>query len=176
MDDKTIFTPHMPEVDSRPDIEQIFKRARKSAAAFQPDDEGIYHREVIIITPGRLLVGKVAPLARDIPSAMRDRLIGLAPPEPPLAIAVIAYTYLEALKRDMRLAIPFIDHLLGFAALGHSVWIFEGHPGALRAGCRGADLLLVDSAMLPFLDEMPDWQLLALETMRSREIKLVSRA
>jgi hypothetical protein len=175
MNDHAIFTPHMPEVDARPDIEQVFERARKSATAVHPDEDGLYHREVIIVTPGRLLVEKKAPLARDIPSAMRDRLIALAPPEPPLAMAAIAYTYFEALKKDIRSAIPFIDHLLGFAALGHSVWIFEGHRSAISAGCRGADMLLVDSAMLPFLEEMPDWQQQALEAMRGREIKLISR-
>jgi len=175
MNEQTIFTPHMPEVDPRLDIERVFERARKSAAALHPDEEGIYHKKAIIVTPGRLLVEKSAPLARDIPAEMLNRLIKLAPPEPPLAMAVITYTLLEALQRDMRKAIPFIDHLLGFSALGHSVWAFEGHPDALQAGCRSADLLLVDSAMLPFLDELTGWQGQALAVMRGREIKLISR-
>jgi hypothetical protein len=68
---------------------------------------------------------------------------------------VITYTYLEALKKDILQAIPFFGFLLGFAAIGHRVWVFEGHSSALQAGCREADLLIVDGGILPFLgDEM----------------------
>jgi len=55
------------------------------------------------------------------------------------------------------------------------VWVFEGHPSALAQGCRDADLLLVDSGMLPELERNPDWQATAEQVMRTPDIKLVSR-
>jgi hypothetical protein len=36
--------------------------------------------------------------------------------------------------------------LIGLASIGHSVWILDGQPDAFVAGCRDADLLIIDSA------------------------------
>jgi hypothetical protein len=171
-----LFLPHMPEIDTRPDIESIFKRARKAAAEPNLSTDGVYHRQIIIVTPGRLLIGKDCPLASELTEEQIARLEKWIPRSPTKQIGVIAYTFIDALKKDMRRTIPFIDYLLGFSAIGHSVWVFEGHPGSLAAGCRDADLLLVDSGMLPELDKNPDWQKVALGTMREKEIKLVKRA
>jgi hypothetical protein len=42
---------------------------------------------------------------------------------------------------------------MGFATIGHAVWIFDGSSLAmLAAGCREADLVIVDSA---FLEKLP---------------------
>jgi hypothetical protein len=60
------------------------------------------------------------------------------------------------------------------AYIGHSVWIFEGHPSALAAGCKGADLLIVDDAMVPHL--APDWQLVASSESPKLQIYLHDRA
>ena len=170
-----LFNPRMPEVDLRPDMEALFLRARAAAAEPVQDEDGIFHRQVIIVTPGRLLIGKECPLPAQIPQQQIAILESLVPRKPSRQIAVIAYTLLNALKSDMRRAIPFIDYLLGFATLGHSVWIFEGHPTALTAGCRGADLLLVDEGMLPALETQLDWRALALAGMHAPEIKLIAR-
>jgi hypothetical protein len=51
-------------------------------------------------------------------------------------IAAIAYTELSGLRSDISKTIPFFGILLGFAYIGHAVWIFEGHGSALVAGCR----------------------------------------
>ena len=66
-------------------------------------------------------------------------------------IAAIAFTDLAAITKSPDKAIPFLGILLGFAYIGHTVWVFEGHPSALEAGCREADVLLVDGAMVPHL-------------------------
>lgn len=170
-----LFEPRMPAVDIRPDIETIFARARAEAAVSVEDDQGLHRRQVIIVTPGRLIAAKECPLPVEIPQREIGRLKNLVPPKPAKHIAAIAYTYLEALKEDMGKAIPFIGYLLGFGMLGHSVWVFEGHPSALAAGCRDADMLLVDGGMLPYLEENPTWRETALGAMRGNEIKLITR-
>lgn len=175
MNNSDIFFPHIPEIFLRDDIEDVFNRARAAAAEPTQDAEGIYRRQMIIVTPGRLLIGKECPLAGELSPEYRAILEKYIPIKPVLQICVIAYTLLEALKKDMRQAIPFVDYLLGFAALGHSVWAFEGHASSLAAGCRDADLLLADSGMLPALENNPDWRKTALSTMRGKEIKLISR-
>jgi hypothetical protein len=170
-----MYTPHMPEVDPREDIETIFARVRSTAEEPHQGTDGIYRRQVVILTPGRLIIGKDCPLARDLLKEEIKILENLVPQKPAIQIAVIAYTFLNALKADMRKAIPFIDYLLGFAALGHSVWVFEGHHSALSAGCRDADLLLVDNGMLPSLEDIPNWRANAEAVMRTPNIKLISR-
>jgi len=167
----------MPEVDIRADIEEIFARARSAADQSTQGEDGLLHRQVIIVSPGRLLIAKECPIPAELSADALRTLAGLVPPKPPRQIAVIAYTLLDALKKDLRRAIPFFDLLRGFATLGHSVWIFEGHPSALAAGCREADLLLVDSAMLAELEKGADedWRTTALNAMRGNEIKIVAR-
>jgi hypothetical protein len=173
--DEKLFQPQMPEVDIRPDIEKIFDRARSSADESVIDEEGLYRRQVIIVTPGRLLISKACPLPVELDQEEINRLTGLLPVNPPKNIAVIACTYLEALKKDIFKAIPFFGYLLGFAAVGHKVWVFEGHPSALAAGCRDADLLIIDSGLLSFTAKLADWQSIALESMRGNQIKIIPR-
>ena len=176
MTKKDLFAPRMPEVDFRPEIGTIFSRARAAAAQTHVGEDGIEHHQVIIVTPGRLLVAKDCPLAGDIPAEQLAQLSELVPSQPRINIAVFAYTYLDALKTDIRRAIPFFDFLLGFAAIGHAVWVFEGHESALAAGCRDADLLLVDSGLLPDLEaHNPDWRAQALQAMRGDIVKLIVR-
>ena len=167
----------MPEVDVRPHIEEIFTRALQEAQKVYLDDQKIPHRQILIITPGRLLIAKTCPVVEDFSADHLNKLNELLPVVPKKKIAVIAYTYLEALQADMRKAIPFIDILMGFCALGHDVWIFEGHPSAFKAGCAGADLLLVDAAMQPFISlNNPDWRDIAMEIMPMGSIKIIARS
>jgi hypothetical protein len=170
-----LFIPHTPEVDIRPEIESVFSKARAAAGESREDEDGLFHRQVIIITPGRLLISKLCPLPSEIPSDELLRLTSLIPPHPPKNISVITYTYLEALKKDILQAIPFFGFLLGFAAIGHRVWVFEGHSSALQAGCREADLLIIDGEMLPFLGDEMEWRTLATGSMRGKEIKIIPR-
>ena len=170
-----LFKPHIPEVDLRPDINEIFDRAREAADASAQDEDGLYHRQVIIVTPGRLLIGKECPLPAELSNDEINKLSNLIPFNPPRNIAVIAYTYLEALKEDILKAIPFFGYLMGFSTIGHKVWIFEGHPSALAAACRDADILIVDGGMIPYLEENSDWRVEAVSAMRGNEIKIIPR-
>jgi hypothetical protein len=172
---KDLFIPHTPEVDIRPDIESVFSKARTAADESREDEDGLFHRQVIIVTPGRLLISKACPLPSEIPSDELLRLTSLIPPQPPKNISVITYTYLDALKKDILQAIPFFGFLLGFSAIGHRVWVFEGHSSAFQAGCREADLLIIDGGMLPFLGDEMEWRNLAIGSMRGKEIKIIPR-
>ena len=71
-------------------------------------------------------------------------------------------------------AIPFLGMLVGFAYIGHAVWVFEGHQSALDAGCRDADILIVDSAMRPLLAS--GWDASAAAVMRNVNILVNNRA
>ncbi len=57
--------------------------------------------------------------------------------------------------------------------IGHAVVLFEGHPSALAEVCRAADLLVVDSEMIPFLQT--DWLPVAQAVMREPNVVKVRR-
>ena len=156
MENDQLFTVHMPEVDIRPDLDGIFDQAKDLAEKETILADGTHLRRVVIVSPGRLLLIKDSYPPDTLPMESRITLEELLPTDHSLKIAVIAYTYMEALRADIRQAIPFFDYLLGFAYLGHAVWIFEGHDSVLEIACRGADYVLVDQRMLPFLEQ--DWE------------------
>jgi hypothetical protein len=163
----------MPEVDERHDIGAVFDSARRAAGSDE-QPSGTSGRRVVIVTPGRLLrlqpcppagsmaAAKVAPIERMMPSNVKRN------------IAAIAFTDLPAITKNADKAIPFLGILLGFAYIGHTVWVFEGHPSALEAGSREADVLLVDGAMVPHLQA--DWAAVAARAMRRPDIYVHDRA
>lgn len=71
-------------------------------------------------------------------------------------------------------AIPFFGMLMGFACIGHSVWIFDGSAQVFDSGCCEADVLIVDSARLADLPS--DWQRNAARVMRNPQILIHDRA
>ena len=71
-------------------------------------------------------------------------------------------------------AIPFWGLLMGFASIGHAVWVFHGSTDLLCAGCSSADALIVDSASLAALPG--DWQVEATKVMRTPQILVHDRA
>ena len=89
-------------------------------------------------------------------------------------VAAIAFNEVTGLTGDISGTIPFLGILMGFAYIGHSVWVFEGHSSALRAGCREADVLIVDGGMVPHLQK--DWLSIASSSMRKPEIYVHDRA
>lgn len=71
-------------------------------------------------------------------------------------------------------AIPFFGMLMGINCIGHSVWVFDGSANTFSAGCRDADVLIVDSASVSALSG--DWQVQARATMRNPQILIHDRA
>jgi len=162
---KDLFVPRMPEVEASISIDDIFQQARSAAAASE--------RRVVIVTPGRMLMFQPcqAPGTMDKEAAGIEQII---PSKVKRNIAVIAYTELDAVRKNPAKAIPFIGILLGFAYIGHSVWAFEGHASALEAGGQDADVLFVDSGMIPHLSD--NFQSAVTKRMRHPEIYIHDRA
>lgn len=174
MENQDLFEVHMPEVDIREGLKPLFDQARHLADEETELADGSRIRHVIIISPGRLLLKKESYPPDTLPSENRAVLEELIPSEKPLKIAVITYTLLDALRENVRKAIPFFDYLLGFACIGHAVWVFEGHSSVLEMGCHAADFVLVDQRMLPFLD--PDWEKVIKEKAGVSQVRVISIA
>jgi hypothetical protein len=170
-----IYQPHMPEVDTPEKIEDIFADARRAAnGETRPPGAGADERFYVVVTPGRMVMYKPCPPAGSMPPAQVAQIEKLLPPAVKRNIAVIGNTELQAAMKNISKAVPFVGMLMGFAYIGHAVWIFEGHASALPAGCREADLLIVDGGMAPFLSQ--DWVQVAQGVMRRNEIYIHDRA
>jgi len=150
-----IFQPHLMGVELFDDMDEVFLEARQLAAGQHPDtgepelDQA--KRAVAIVTPGRLIVLDPCPDSNTVPEDELLPMLAMLPSRSPLNISVILYTNLEALTTDMTKAIPFRGYLLAWATAGHNVIVFEGHSSAFESGVRNADVLLMDSGMLPFV-------------------------
>lgn len=154
----------MPDVDVRDDLDSVFNETRTIAGGRTATSDG---RCVAALTPGRLITTvSAAPIAALQPSEL-ERLQGLLGSTAPLEIVTISYTSLQPMMEDGGMGkvkcIPFLPQLCVFAAAGHSVVVFEGHPSAFEVGVRNCDVLLIDSAMLPFMQE--DWMSVAQRAM-----------
>jgi hypothetical protein len=136
----------MPEVAPRPDIEAEFAELRKSAV-------GGAVRGVAVLTPERKVT--IIPRLPGTPAVqnMTANLNKMIPADTKRNIAGIGYTAAASLSapNDPRQSAPFFALLSGLCYLGHAVWVFEGHPSALEAGCREADVLIVDSGVRQLL-------------------------
>jgi hypothetical protein len=159
-----LFQPHMPGVAVLDDMDTHFARAREQSA------NGPEGRCVVIVTPGRLLMSVPTPPLGSMPESAKQTVRAMLHGDRPLDVSIVSYTRLEALMADEQVlkcipkCIPLFGHLLVFTHLGHRVVVFEGHPTAFEAGVRNADVLLVDSGMLPFLQE--DWAAVAFRVMK----------
>jgi hypothetical protein len=157
-----IFQPHMPSVHVPPDMEAFFAKVRRDLALGFPQAPG--QRGVAIITPTRdVLVQTVSP-PEEMPADVVESVGQLLPPWLPTTVSVISLTARCQTIEDMSKCIPFFGYLLAFASIGHSVVVFEGHPSAFESGIRNADVLFIDSGMLPFLQR--DWEEVARRSLR----------
>jgi len=153
----------MPEVDEPPKLEEIFDRARRAAAEDMMPGKG-KNRHVVFITPGRMLLLQPCPAPGAMEHAAVESVEKIMSSKTKRNVAVIAYTELAALQAGLAQTIPFFGLIMGLSYIGHTVWIFEGHPSALTIGCREAELLIADNAMVPFLQK--DWVKVAATAMK----------
>src|SRR5260370_17950032 len=111
-----------------------------------------------MVSPDRRVL--LLPLPPPTPSTTRraKKLQKIVPSDRGRNIAVIgntAFTMSSGLDapsvQEASRAIPFLGFLIGFCYAGHRIWIFAGHPSALAAGLAEREVLLLDSAMLSFL-------------------------
>ncbi len=164
---------HMPEVDEVPNIEEVFEKARKAASGEGEQSLETLARHVIVVT-GRMLMFQPCPPPGSMTQTQVASAEQMMSPKVKRNVAAIGYTELSALRTDISKAIPFFGFLIGFAYIGHAVWAFEGHPSALAAGCRNADVLIADGNMVPHLQN--DWVAVASSVMRKPEIYVHDRA
>jgi len=64
--------------------------------------------------------------------------------------------------------------LTGLAYIGHTVVIFDGDIAAIPFACAGADVLIVDSVMLQFLQPGSSYVLSSLQTCYQCSNSLIS--
>jgi hypothetical protein len=168
----------MPEVDPGRDLASCFAQARQlSAGTVDVPGEEPGQRSVAIVTPGRLIMPIPCPPPQSVSAAMLASIRAIVPPEPKLAITVVAFS--DVVKQgaltpgQVNALIPFLGYLVGMACDGHTVVVFEGHPSALRVGCSDADVLIVDQAMVEHLQK--DWIEVASTAMRNPRILIFGR-
>lgn len=143
------------------DLDGLFAQAKKIAAGANGT------RGVVIVKPDTVIALLPQPpvsLSLQSAAAGVEKMI---PASPPRNIAVLADTAaISGSVAEAAQAIPFLGMLMGFCYVGHAVWIF--HPRMLQAGCRDADLLIVDGAVLTGLPS--GWQDTAAGVMRNANI------
>jgi hypothetical protein len=164
--------PRMPEVAVAGDIEEVFAKVRQAAAG-----EG-GPRGLVLVRPDRRFLLMPALEASPQLTEMAAGMERMIPSDVKRNIAVIADTAFAAgAAPDLEQAskgIPFLGLLTGLSYIGHSVWVFEGHASALTAGCRQADVLIVDGAMTKHL--MKGWEETAAAVMRNANILVHDRS
>ncbi len=153
-----IFEPHMPDVDVLSNIDELFELTRRELEGEGAPVENLVEgqRAVAIVTPGRMVVYQPCPP----PGSLEDeriREMRRLMPKGARNIAVVSYTMIDAFMQDeaKTKCIPFLGILMAYAYVGYNVVVFEGHPTAMESGVRDCDVLMVDSGMLPFIQE--DW-------------------
>lgn len=151
-----------------PGLEQVFVGARKRAGSA---------RDLVIVLPNGRCRAVAAPPPGTVPAQAVKSVESLIPPGVQRNVAVMASTGFASSETagvaEAGRAIPFFGLLMGLSHIGHAVWIFEGHPAAVAAGCRDADVLIVDSAMLAQLEK--GWDKTAQEAMRNPNILVHDR-
>ena len=146
-----------------PDLDRIFRPIREKAAQGQ----------LVILRPdGRVIQLPAMPKESTPPQAIAsvERMLPSSVKRNVVAVGDVAWALADAPDlRAANRAIPFFGLLMGFSTIGHAVWIFDSSaPAVLAAGCRGADVLIVDSQHLEKLPAL--WQDGVKKTMRNPQI------
>jgi len=142
-------------------LEQAFAAIRRRAA----------QRHLVILCPNGRVMSMPAMAREAAPADAVAAVERMLPSSKPRKVAVIADTSwtLEAqpsLQAAGR-AIPFFGMLMGFASIGHAVWVYDGSAGA--AGCQDADMVIVDSERTDRLP--PGWESAAAVRVYDRETR-----
>jgi hypothetical protein len=154
-------------VTTRKDVEESFAQARHRAETGQIVVVRTDGQQIILpaLSKGSASPDMIARIEQIVPSATKRR------------IAVIAETGWASTPSPMlqqaNAAIPFFGMLMGLACIGHAVWVFSGTGDSLSAGCRAADALIVDSAVITGLPM--EWKAQARQVMRNPQIAIHDR-
>lgn len=152
--------------DVEANLERVFASVREKAAQGQ----------LVILRPDGRVLG--LPAVQNGPPEAVAAVEKILPSHTKRNVAVIGETD-WALQQNVDVpsanrAIPFFGLLMGFACIGHSVWIFSPKVSSvLSAACRDADVLIVDSLSCSALPA--GWQASAQKTMRNKQILIHDR-
>ncbi len=165
-------------VDTDRDLRPVFAQARqRSAGTIEAPGSANTGRAVAIVTPGRLIMPVACPPTNAVSAEMLAAVRRIVSENPKQQITVIADNNIVKegafTAREANALIPFLGYLMGMAFDGHTVVVFEGHPSALAAGCKGSTLLLVDQAMLGHLQS--DCAQVAASSMEAPQILIFGR-
>ena len=161
----------MPRVEIPPDTEERFAKARLIASGKKPANPTIDpsgQRCIVVVTPSRAFAILRCPPPNSMPPRAVRALENVAPSSRSLNIAIIANLQIDPLLAKQAAANPVVGLTIGLCYIGHNVIVFEGHPSALKAGSRDAEMLVVDETMIPHLQK--DWESVARSVMRGSEI------
>jgi tetratricopeptide (TPR) repeat protein len=172
--------PYMPNVKvfSGTDLANMFQQARNLARGKSPtgtpQSEADGQKYLTLILPDR----NMRRISTARPNAMArtavEGILNILPLPSKYVVGIALNDKLTtAAPEQLIKAIPFFGFLAGMAYVGHTVVIFEGHPTAFEEGVRGADQLLVDREMIPFLN--PHWVEIAFSVMRTPRIDVYNR-
>lgn len=166
-------------LSTKPDFSDAVAPATQAARAFAAIRERAAQRQLVVVRPdGRTLVMPAMEKA-SAPAAAVAAVERMLPPSTTRNVAAIGDTsWSTAEKPNLReagQAIPFFGLLMGFAAIGHAVWVFDtASIVALLAGCAQADLAIIDSARLQAFPA--GWQAQVAAVMRTPQIVVHDRA
>jgi hypothetical protein len=165
----------MPAVSPNRDMRRCVAEARRLSSG--ADGE----RWVVIIAPdGSLIQVPVPPPGKADASLIRDVRAALAPEDEPVTgLNITAINFTQGIQKVARSffkileLMPNLSYLVGAAYLENTVVSFEGHSSGFAAACEDADVLILDDAMMPFLQ--PDWAAVALKLLRQPRILTFGR-
>ena len=129
-----VFSPYMPGVDLLSDMDALFDKARHSllTGEYLSENDERGQRAIAIVTPGRMAMFVPCPTPGSVSDKDVAPMAKLMPPEPPLNISVVSYTFLESLIQDKTKCIPFLGHLAAWGYIGHSVVCMGAGGQSLR--------------------------------------------
>jgi hypothetical protein len=153
------------------EIEGIFVKARAMAAGSSLDPSS--SRQVVIVSPEGKLIVQPAPRPGSVSEAQVASCRRLIAPEPRRTVAVIADAKVSGSVEQVNETIPVIGLLTGLAYIGHCVVVFDGQLSMVADGCRDSDVLIIDDAVLPRLQD--EWYPIATKVMRRPEIYVHDR-
>jgi hypothetical protein len=172
VDAKGVSHPRHASPTKNGEMDEYFATVRRTAAG-KGEGEGL-----VIVKPDRSLMVLPRMTESQELKGMAEQMAQMVPPNKQRNIAAIAQTIFEkgpaAGIAEVGKAIPFFGILVGLSYIGHAVWVFDGGGDTLIAGCRDADMVIVDSAVRASLPA--GWDAKAAAVMRNANILVHNRA
>ncbi|HLK62034.1 MAG TPA: hypothetical protein VKU19_01245 [Bryobacteraceae bacterium] len=168
-------------LSTKPDFSDAvtMKTATPLAGAFAAIRKRASERQLVVLRPDGRITSLPAMAKDAAPAKAIEAVERILPSSEARNVAVIGDTSWTMSPtpnlQEASRGIPFFGMLMGFAAIGHAVWIFEiSTPAALAAACSEADLVIVDGDRL---ERLPSgWQNLVRSVMRTPQILVHDRA